>query len=172
MLIILLLIAKPKFFFSFSLASLLQAYIRSSVDVASKPYFLAGSNRKQIAFDRTSTERLVDTINDPLENIFSTPLIAFFSRSSARRSHLSFYLSAEKPKQNWLTVASCLRSSLQQFVDGCRQHFFPHLFPQILFGHRDRATVRYKDVHTSLLFVISVNLPTSFNTYSAQNSER
>ena len=63
------------FHFTLSDSSLVYCTYRSSVDVASKPYFLAGSNRKQIVFDRTSTERLVDKINDPLENIFSTPLI-------------------------------------------------------------------------------------------------
>ena len=65
------------FYFTLSDSSLVYCTYWSSVDVASKPYFLAGSNRKQIVFDRTSTERLVDKINDPLENIFSTPLIVF-----------------------------------------------------------------------------------------------
>jgi len=65
------------FHFTLSGSSLVYCTFRSSVDVASKPYFLAGFNRKQIVFDRTSTERLVDKINDPLENIFSTPLIVF-----------------------------------------------------------------------------------------------
>jgi len=60
--------------------------------VASKPYFLAGSNRKQIVFDRTSTKRLVDKINNPLENIFSTPLIVF-SVVRVRDGRTNFYIS-------------------------------------------------------------------------------
>jgi len=128
-----LLIAKPKFFFSFCLASLL--YIRSSVDVASKPYFLAGSNWKQIVFDRRSTETLVDKINDPLENIFSTPLIVFRSFETVAQIFIFHHLSAEKPKQNWLIqLPAALGRACNSFWTAAdtangSQHFFPHFSP-------------------------------------------
>jgi len=153
--------------------------------VASKSYFLAGSNRKQIVFDRTSTERLVDKINNPLENIFSTPLIVFQSFECETVAqififhHLSLYLSAENQNRTGLRLRTASGRACNSFwtaADSANgsQHFFPHFFPlDFLFGHRDRPTLCYKDVHTSLLFRgFSVSIPISLNTYSASKFER
>ena len=106
------------FHFTLSDSSLVYCTYRSSVDVASKPYFLAGSNRKQIVFDRTSTERLVDKINDPLENIFLTPLIVFsvvecetvapFFLPIGRKTKTELAYSCELPQVELATVCGRL----------------------------------------------------------------
>jgi len=75
-----------------------------------------------------------------------------------------------------LRAAFEIRSSLQQFLDGCRQHqrftgFLSTLLDAFL-APRYRPTVCYKDVHTSLPFLVSVSIAISFNTYSASKSER